>query len=319
MAGTQFYAFFTHHLLGYAPPMRQFTQSPLNAVETNYPAFPALPHHDWLSELLDQVTVSGVTAIHYRCTARWHMEERVVPDDMLFYITQGRATVRVEGRDWPLRPGDCAHFCRGVRHSATTHRADPIHVIALHYSVVAFESLTLPALLQFPVVFPLAGDAVAEKMLHDACREYVLQPVGERRGLEALTLRLLLHLIRQYGGHMHCQAHEARLADFRRLLPVLEILRTQLAQPIFIPELARVAGLSVAQFRRVFQRAIGRAPVEQLRRLRMERACELLRHTEKTVEAIAGEVGYAEPAFFARSFKSLIGVPPGQYRRQREL
>lgn len=299
--------------------MRQFSENKSNVVKTNYPGYPDLPERDWLAGLLDQLVVTGVTAIHYRCTPRWYMQERALPDDMFFYITKGRATVRIDGRDHLLRPGDCAHFCRGIRHSATTRADDPIHVVALHYTAAVFESLTLPALLQFPAVLPLAGDVEVEQMFLEACREYALQPVGERRGLEALTLRLLLHLLRHHGRHMRWHAHEARLADLRRLMPVLEILRTRLSEPIFIPELAKAAGLSVAQFRRVFQRAIGCAPVEQLRRLRMERACELLRQTEQTVETIAGEVGYAEPAFFARSFKSLIGAPPGQYRRQREL
>ena len=60
---------------------------------------------------------------------------------------------------------------------------------------------------------------------------------------------------------------------------------------------------------------MGVPPVQYLQRIRFEHACHLLRQTDLTVAAIAPAVGYADPAFFAHTFKRLIGLPPGQYRR----
>jgi AraC-like DNA-binding protein len=292
---------------------------PLSVAVTDFEPFPAISNEDWLGRLLHHITVGGVTAIWHQCVPRWAMKERRVGDDMLFYITRGHGTAWVEGRKFELKPGICAHFPRGKRHAATHDPKNPIHVISVHYTATVFESLTLPELLQFPDFFDLRGDKRMDMMFQAACREYALRPAGYERGLEALILRILLRLIREYSTGMTLDAHESKVADLLRLLPALETIRKNLNQPIFIAELARATGFSEAQFRRVFLRSTGATPVQYLRRVRMERACQLLRQTDQTVDRIAGEVGYAEPAFFAHSFKKLIGISPGRYRSTHEL
>lgn len=291
----------------------------LSVAKEDFAPFPSKLGGDWLERLMEEITVRHVSAIHHRCKPHWRMVERRVLDDMFFYITHGQGEARVEDRKVVLAPGVCAHFRRGLRHSATTDPKDPIHVIALHYTATVFESLTLPELLNFPDAFDLARDKKAEAMFHDSCREYALRPAGYQRGLEAVMVRLLFHLIREHGDRLNPQTNEVKLADLRRLLPALEAMGKNLSKAVFIPDLARLTGFSEAQFRRVFQRTMGVSPVQRLRSIRMERACQLLRQTDQTVEAIASEVGYAEPAFFAHSFKKLIGISPGRYRSTHEL
>lgn len=268
---------------------------------------------------MEEISVHGVTAIHHECRPQWKMATRRLRDDMFFFITRGKGKALVEGRPVALRAGVCAHFRRGQPHSATTEAQDPIHVIALHYTATVFGTLTLPELLKFPDYFQLTGDKRIEAMFHEACREYALHPTGYERGLEALVLRILLHLLRNHGSFLNQQLQEVKLADLQRLLPAIELIRKSLRDPASIPDLARATGLSDAQFRRVFHRTMGVSPVQYQRRVRMERACELLRHTDEKIEKIAEEVGYAEPAFFAHSFKKLIGVTPGRYRSTHEL
>lgn len=296
-----------------------FKSTPLNAPRLDFEPFPPISNEAWLSRVMEQITVRGVTAVHHRCSPLWRMAERRVGDDMLFYITQGRGKARIEGRECALAPGVAASFRRGTPHSATTDPRHPIHVISLHYTATVFGTLTLPELLGFPDSFPLAGDRRIDAMFHEASRECALRPAGHERGLEALTLRILLHLIRNHGASLANRPPEFRLADLQRLLPAIEAIRRELREPAVIPDLARAAGLSEAQFRRVFHRTMGVSPVRYQRRVRMERACELLRHTDQKIEKIAEEVGYVEPAFFAHTFKRLVGVTPGRYRQTHEL
>lgn len=292
---------------------------PLSIPQAEFEPYSAHSHEEWLNRLLERVSVRSVTAVHHFCAAEWQMAERRMADDMFFYITKGHGLARIEGREVPLLPGVCAHFPRGVLHEASHDPRRPIHVISVHYTATAFESLAVAELLQFPDAFQLKGDAKVDAMFYEACREYALRPTGWERGLEALVHRLLLHLIREHGDQMKMEARESRMADLRRLLPALEWMRRNLGQPIFIPHLAKLASLSEPQFRRVFQRTMNASPVQYLRRIRMEHACQLLRQTNDTVELIASKVGYAETAFFAHSFKKLIGLSPGKYRSSHEL
>ncbi len=293
---------------------------PREVPQRNFPPFAAVSHDQWLARVLGQLAVRGVTAVLYRCAPFWTLEERRIGDDMFLYVTRGRLFVRVDGRDAVLNAGGCAHFRRGDLHSAATDpKRQPMHIISLHYRATVFQSLTVPELLQFPDVFNFKGDHEIESMFHEACREHALRPAGYERALEALVARLLFAVIHRHGDWLREPPPESKLADLSRLLPALESIAADLARPVSVPDLARRCGFSESQFRRVFQRTMGLLPVQHLRQVRMERACQLLRQTDQTVDAIAAEVGYAETAFFSHSFKRLIGVSPGQYRATHEL
>jgi len=289
-----------------------------NVPQREYPPFRSTPHDLWLQSVLEHMRVEVLSAIRWHTTRRWRIEPRRMPFDSFHLFVKGRGTVRIESRERNVTTGDCVHFRRGVTHSATTDPANPFVVISLRYGSTVFESLSLAELLGFPDVFRLDDDRRVLALFEEACRECALRPVGYGPGLEALGMRILLDLIREHGDQLDLRAQPERLADLERLFPALKCMQENLAEPPTMSALARSAGLSSPQFRRVFERAMGTAPVQYLRRIRIERACLLLERTNHTVESIAAEVGYAQPAFFAATFKKLVGVSPGKYRTTHE-
>lgn len=288
-------------------------------VKEDYRPFPSFPEDAVLAKVLNSMNVLGVTAKLHFCAPQWKMEKRRINDDMFFYIIRGSGEAIIEGKSFSLLPGVCAHFRRGIDHEGTTNPKNPIHVIAFHYTATVFESITIPELMGFPDTFQIQGDSELDFMFHEACREFALTPPGYECNLEAITTRILLHLIRNYHPSLNIQVHNSKISDLQRLLTALKSMRQNLSNPSTISELARSAGYSEAQFRRVFERTLGMAPIHYLRRIRMEQACWLLRQTSKTLESISEEVGYEEPSFFARSFKKMMGISPGKYRRTYEL
>ena len=54
-----------------------------------------------------------------------------------------------------------------------------------------------------------------------------------------------------------------------------------------------------------------------LAKWRMQLAARLLEHPGTAIEAIAEKVGYRSEAAFNRAFKSIVGMPPGAWRRSR--
>ncbi len=90
-----------------------------------------------------------------------------------------------------------------------------------------------------------------------------------------------------------------------------------LAEDWTLARLAREAGYSREHLRRLCRRQLGRSPMHQITYLRMRRAAELLATTEKTVEAVAREVGYHNPFVFSNAFTKWIGWRPSEYRRKK--
>ena len=83
-------------------------------------------------------------------------------------------------------------------------------------------------------------------------------------------------------------------------------------------DLSAMAGLSVSHYSAVFKRQTGYAPMDYFIRLRMHQACQLLDTTELSVKEVADRLGYEDPLYFSRVFKSLHDLSPSEYRTLRK-
>ena len=89
--------------------------------------------------------------------------------------------------------------------------------------------------------------------------------------------------------------------------------RKNLAEPPSLEELGRKIGCSHFYLSRIFSTETGQTITQYLRRLRMEKAAELLRSGEYNVTEAALEVGYASPSHFSQAFHEAFGCCPGLY------
>lgn len=92
---------------------------------------------------------------------------------------------------------------------------------------------------------------------------------------------------------------------------------SNLADHWTLARLAKEAGYSNEHLRRLCRRQLGRSPMHQVIYLRMRRAAELLATNQKTIEAIALEIGYHNPFVFSNAFTKWIGWRPSEYRRRK--
>ena len=72
--------------------------------------------------------------------------------------------------------------------------------------------------------------------------------------------------------------------------------------------------LSPAHFSREFRKAFGETPHQYLLTRRLQRAAELLRHTDHAVADICMRVGLESVGSFTSSFRRIYGMTPTQYR-----
>jgi AraC-like DNA-binding protein len=92
-----------------------------------------------------------------------------------------------------------------------------------------------------------------------------------------------------------------------------ELLGRDLAQPPTLEMLGREVGCSPFYLSRSFSREVGLTIPQYLRKLRMERAAELLRSGRYNVTEAATEVGYASLSHFSKAFCETIGCCPVLY------
>jgi AraC-like DNA-binding protein len=83
--------------------------------------------------------------------------------------------------------------------------------------------------------------------------------------------------------------------------------------------LAKKGGMSVNAYARLFKAQTGFSPRQYLSRIRVERACNLLHHSEQSIEQIAASCGYADRYYFTRVFTQTMKTSPGAYRKNSVL
>lgn len=100
----------------------------------------------------------------------------------------------------------------------------------------------------------------------------------------------------------------------KKISRTIGYMRGSLGQPMQVSQLARMANISSSHFFAVFKQFTGFAPIDFFIRLRMRRASELLETTNLSVKEVAAALGYEDPFYFSRVFKSVHKVAPSEYR-----
>ena len=81
---------------------------------------------------------------------------------------------------------------------------------------------------------------------------------------------------------------------------------------------AQGMGFGRTLFFKKVKQLTGLTPNDYIRKIRLEKAAELLLTTNMTAAEIAYKVGFDDQYYFSKSFKRYFGQPPSQYRKGSE-
>lgn len=95
----------------------------------------------------------------------------------------------------------------------------------------------------------------------------------------------------------------------------LEIFKSEMGNPdLNVDMIASKMGLERSQFYRKIKALTNYAPVELIRRLRLQQGRTLLISTDKTISEIAYELGFSTPAYFTKCYRDAYGETPTEAR-----
>ena len=102
--------------------------------------------------------------------------------------------------------------------------------------------------------------------------------------------------------------------NFQRVLPAVQQIIRNYAEPIKIEDLATLCHVSPAQFRRLFLLAMDTSPQSYLMSIRLNHADQLLQTTNMKIVDIAYQVGFTTLSSFNRAFMLTRGRKPKNSR-----
>ena len=95
----------------------------------------------------------------------------------------------------------------------------------------------------------------------------------------------------------------------------LDFIRLHGASGATAADVAKAAGCSSSLLERYFRKTLGRTVVQELQRVRLEKACDLLRHSETPIGEIGPLCGYGDETYFKIIFRRAYGKSMRDYRR----
>ena len=218
--------------------------------------------------------------------------------------------------DRPLAPGGLS-FVLPYRVHRIAHPAGSRFYV-LSFSQRFLRPELAPFLYQEFLDFTLAGGDL--QRVHEACRAMAAE--NARRGfcstevIRANLLTLLCTVCRRYERELLALASGQAQAASRRdtLARVSRFVREHLERRISLADAAAAVALSPNYLAHLLKKHTGQTLTELVTERRMERARELLAHTDMRVAEIARAVGFDDEAYFARRFRQWYDVSPREFR-----
>ncbi len=99
------------------------------------------------------------------------------------------------------------------------------------------------------------------------------------------------------------------------VVKALRYIRHHATTSPYINEIARVAGVARTTLQKRFRVAIGRTMLEEIQRVRIEFAKDLLRSGDLSLEMISERCGFSSSQRFSVLFRQHTGMPPNRFRR----
>lgn len=308
---------------------------------------------DWLSRLLQMITISGKLEAHCTYGAPWRVAwtQSAAHEIPYHVVLNGRAIIEdpETKMDKELLAGDIVllpHGSAHVLHDGSGHppgatfnrqgsagwmvsendgRGEPLDMLCGRFFIAPPHDRLirdyLPATLMVRAMDSARDGSGKSASSHLASLVGLMriESAGDKPGgcaiLNSLTSALFTLALRAASEAEQAPSGLLALAGHSRLTPAISAMFTEPARPWNLPDLADLCNMSRATFVRHFQDKLGRSAIELLTDIRMSMAANELKKPGMTTEAVADAVGYRSVAAFRRVFTDKMGMTPGQCRR----
>ena len=152
-----------------------------------------------------------------------------------------------------------------------------------------------------------------------AALDLMLRLISETHGEELATKiseQCMLDRIRQ-SHDLQRMPYRVRLGIHHpKLLSAIEMMESNVEEPLDQEMLARYVGLSRRQLERLFRKNLGRTPAQYYLELRLERARNLLYQTTMPIMNVAFACGFVSASHFSTCYRQMYGKTPRAERNR---
>jgi len=233
-----------------------------------------------------------------RMTARrdWVVKAHIHPHHQMIAVTRGRQFVRLLGEETAVEAGETILFPAHAAHYEWTDRARPHDSFFLGFDWNGYRpGMRLHVIDRQRRIATLMEWLFAER-----------DSPGKSSGLA--RERFVASIVAEFGRLVERPA-------FDMPAKIRSYVRAHLDEDLSLDRLAGQAGISKYHFLRRYKQLTGLAPIQDVRRMRLEVARDMLLTSDLPLKAIAARVGLASEYHLSRLLKKQFGAGARELRR----
>lgn len=284
-----------------------------------------------MSNTIDNIRFNFLYIDTYSFGSTWVYPESFVPYNMLRYIISGEGTFFIDGEETEVVKGQIVYIPRGCRMECRAV-TDNFTFTSIRFTTsVFFEGGDFLAdYYGVPRVVEARGEEGYFDLIYNCVKSDGPARMYFVRGyLELLIGSLIVRAHRESGNMpkafksdeeftMEKARRKVLKSDSKidsRIQGVVDYITQHPTEKYTPASMAEMAGLSKQRFSHLFKEQLGKSPMNYIKELRLTIAARKLLVSSENVSDIAYSVGYEDPNYFIREFKTAFGYTPNQYRK----
>ena len=232
---------------------------------------------------------------------------------LFFTVASGSGVLTYNYKQYKLSSGDCVFIDCNLPYSHTTDEHNLWSLCWIHFYGPTMGNIydKYKERGGRPVFTPNNSApffSVWEELMKVACSGDYMRDMLINQQLSALLTRLMEH-----SWHPEDQIAAKKKQS---VLSIKEYVDQNYNLKITLDGLASQFYINKYYLSKTFKEQFGQSLSSYILSVRITKAKQLLRFSDKSVETIGYECGLGAPHYFSQTFRSVEGVPPSKYREQ---
>ncbi len=236
---------------------------------------------------------------------RWHEHLE------LLYFFDGKGVVTCNEKTFPVEKGDLIFVNPLQIHAHIPKPWFSFCCILLHpwfFSDIQYDGKIM-------IENYIRGDKFVKECVEAMVKEKNSATPFSDMAIKGLAYTLTAYLMRNYAAHEMTEKDTLhQRTKLKRAETILYYIQNHYHEKITSKTLSDLCYMNESHFCRFFKKNFGKAPLSYINEYRIEKACDLLLSTTKSITEIALSTGFEDINYFSRTFKKLKGVSPNQFR-----
>jgi len=254
-----------------------------------------------------------ICSIGYYPKAKDHYTYRKkgLPENFLFYCVDGHGWYQAGGQRYEVNPNEFFILPQYIEHSYGSSEEHPWTIYWVHFGGDSLAQLNEIQAVQKhfkPYHIKNNGDIIPlfSKIYKTLELGYSIDNLLFANMCLSQFLTLFIY------NPKHYEALPTDKADC--VDSAILFMQEHINDNISLNDLSKQYNYSVSRFSNLFKQKTGYAPIDYFVQMKMQKACQQLDFTHRSVKDIAFSMGFDDPYYFSKRFRTVIGMSPKKYR-----